>query len=171
MQQVLASLTNRAGLKAATVTRKTPLSSSSMTGSAAFVPGSAVTVAERAAFLSSTEAGIAASVSTAVAFMTHLDEGRVRHSDLLHLVGVSLRKHHLNVPRRRTGSILRSVYRLTVVGLKLPGAGSGLSVGLQSVPVHSDGFELFERQVPGWFGAVPPLRLHKLEKSVSGHIL
>lgn len=40
-----------------------------------------------------------------------------------------------------------------------------------SYPVHSDGFEVFEGEVPGRFGAVPPFRLHKLEQGISGHIL
>lgn len=43
----------------------------------------------------------------------HLHERRVRHSDLLHLVGVSLRQRHRDVPRRGAHTVLRTVHRLT----------------------------------------------------------
>lgn len=38
-------------------------------------------------------------------------------------------------------------------------------------PVHGDGVELLEGQVPGRFGAVPPLGLHEAEQSVPGLVL
>lgn len=51
MQQVLAAVTNRAGLVAVAVAGDTPLATSAMTGGAALVPGATVTVAERATLL------------------------------------------------------------------------------------------------------------------------
>lgn len=79
----------------------------------------------------------------------------------------------------------------TVVDLELPAAGPGLGVGLQLIlqktfsqtwrggqqpmvpvyPVHGDGVELPEGQVPGRFGAVPPPGLHEAEQSLSGLVL
>lgn len=171
MQQVLAAETNGAGLVAVAVAAQTPLSTSAMTGSAVLVPDTTAAVAERAALLASAEAGGAASSPAAFALVTHLHERRVRHSDLLHLVGVSLRQRHRDVPRRGAHTVLRTVHRLTVVGLKLPGAGSGLGVGLQSIPVHCDGLQIFEGEVPGRFGAVIPFGFHKFEQSISGYIL
>lgn len=41
----------------------------------------------------------------------------------------------------------------------------------ETYPVHSDGFQVLEDEVPGRFGAVSPFRLHKLEQGVSGYIL
>lgn len=139
-----------------TVTGQTPPVSSAMTGSASFVPGATVTVAEGAAFLSSSEAVGAASSPDAAALMTRLDQRGVRNSDLLHLVSEPGGQRHRDVPRQRTDAVLRTVHRLVVVGLKLPAAGSGLCVGLQSVPVDGDGFQLLEGQISRRFGAVTP---------------
>lgn len=66
--------------------------------------------------------------------------------------------------------MLRTVHWLPIVRLKLPRTASGLSVGLQSVPVNSDRFEIFEGEVSGWFGAVFPFRFSKLHQSLSGHV-
>lgn len=115
MQQVLAAVTNRAGLVAVAVAGDTPLATSAMTGGAALVPGATVTVAEGATLPSSTVTLNTASSSTAVALVTQLDEGRVRHADLLHHVGVSGRHRHWDVPRWRTHTVLRTIHRLTVV--------------------------------------------------------
>lgn len=81
----------------------------------------------------------------------------------------------------------------TVVDLELPAAAPGLRVGLQPIlqrtaadvrrdyevkgrwapanPVHGDGPELPEGQVPGRFGAVPPFGLDEAEQGLSGLVL
>lgn len=40
-----------------------------------------------------------------------------------------------------------------------------------SYPIHRDGLQLFEDQVPGRFGAEPPFGLHKSEQGVPSHVL
>lgn len=151
VQQVATAVANAALFVSMSVTGDAPLVSVAMAGGAAVVVAAAVTMAEGAAFLPTPVAADAAGPSTAMALVTHLDKGRMRYSDLLHHVLVPGRHHHRDVPRGRTQPTMRSIHRLTIIGLKLPGAGPGLGVGFQAVPVHSDRLQLLEGEVPGWF--------------------
>lgn len=87
-----------------------------MTGGAArtlpIPSGAPVSMAMGAALLASAKAVGTASSATSVTLMTHLDEGRVGYTGLLHLVCVSLGRGDRDLPGGRAHSVLRPVHRL-----------------------------------------------------------